>query len=118
MSETQQDGQAKDTNEKLELELENIFAKLQKQINTTIPQTNIISMIKQLLINAISQFLQMCRNIRIKFLSRAYMYTTLKYLGKCVIQTNPSKFDESLFSDICLCRLRLKQGRELHDFIF
>ena len=38
------------------------------QINTTIPQTNIISTIKQL-INAVSQFLQICRNIRIKFLS-------------------------------------------------
>ena len=29
------------------------------------------------MINAVSQFLQMCRNIRIKFLSWAYMYTTL-----------------------------------------
>ena len=28
------------------------------------------------------------------------MYTTLKFLGKRVIQTNPSKFDERLFSDI------------------
>ena len=43
--------------------------------------------------------LQMCRNIRIKFLSCAYMYPTLKCLGKRVIQTNPSKFDEMLFSD-------------------
>ena len=58
--------------------------------------TNIISTIKQL-INADSQFLQMCRNIRTKFLSWAYMYTTLKYLGKRVIQTNPSRFDENLF---------------------
>ena len=33
------------------------------KINTTIPQTNIISTIKQL-INAVSQFLQMCRNLR------------------------------------------------------
>ena len=39
------------------------------------------------------------------------MYTTLTFLGKRVIQTNPSKFDERLFSDIYLCRLRLKQGR-------
>ena len=30
------------------------------------------------MINAVSQFLQMCRNIRIKFLSWAYMYTTLR----------------------------------------
>ena len=35
-----------------------------------------------------------------------------------MIQTNPSKFDERLFSDIYLCKLRLKQGREIHDFIF
>ena len=40
----------------------------------------------------------------------------LKYFGKRVIQTNPSKFDETLFSDIYLCRLRLKQGREIPDF--
>ena len=37
-------------------------------------------------------FLQMSRNMRIKFLSW--------YLGKCVIQTNPSKFDIRLFSEI------------------
>ena len=37
------------------------------------------------------------------------MYTTLKR----VIQTNPSKFDEMLFSGIYLCRLLLKQGREM-----
>ena len=48
----------------------------------------------------------------------AYMYTTLRFLGKRVIQTNLSKFNERLFSDIYLCRLRLKQGREIHDFIF
>ena len=89
-----------------------VLAILQTQVNTTIPQTNIISTIKQL-INAVSQFLQMCRNTKIKFLSWAYMYTTLKFLGKRVIQTNPSKFDERLFSDIYLCRLRLKQGKEI-----
>ena len=33
-----------------------------------------------------------------------------------MIQTNPSIFDERLFSDIYLCRLRLKQGREIQDF--
>ena len=33
----------------------------------------------------------MCRNIRIKFLSWAYMSTTLRFLGKRRIQTNPSK---------------------------
>ena len=90
---------------------------LQTQINTTIPQTDIISTIKQL-INAVSQFLQICRNIRIKFLSWAYMYTTLNFLGKRIIQTNTSKFDERLFSEIYLCRLRMKQGREIHDFVF
>ena len=70
------------------------------------------------MINAVPQFLEMCRNIRMKFLSWAYMYTTLRYLGKRVIQTNPSKFDERLFSDIYLCRLPLKQGRDIRDFIF
>ena len=60
----------------------------------------------------------MCRNIGNKFLSWTYMYTTLKHLGKRVIQTNPSKFVETLFSDIYLCRLRLKQGREIQDFVF
>ena len=34
-----------------------------------------------------------------------------------MIQTNPSKFDERLFSDIYMCRLRLKQGREIHFYI-
>ena len=52
------------------------------------------------MINAVSHFLQMCRNIGIKFLSWAYMYTTLKFLGKLVIQTNPSKFDERLLRHI------------------
>ena len=99
MSETQQDGQAKDTNEKLELENFNTInynAILQTQINTTIPQTNIISMIKQF-INAVSQFLQMCRSIRIKFLSRAYMtvYNTEIFRQTCD-QTNPSKFEEKV----------------------
>ena len=51
-----------------------------------------------------------------EFCSWAYMYPTI--LGKRVIQTNLSKFDERLFSDIYLCRLCLKQGREIHDFIF
>ena len=47
------------------------------------PQTNIISTIKQLL-NAVSQFLQMRRN---------FSYATLTFLGKRVIQTNPSERD-------------------------
>ena len=38
-------------------------------------------------------------------------------LGKRVIQTNPSKFDERLFSDIYMCRLRLKRRTEIHDYI-
>ena len=44
------------------------------------------------------------------------MYATLTFLGKRVIHTNPSKFDEKLFSDIYLSRLRLKQGREIQYF--
>ena len=46
------------------------------------------------------------------------MYIKITFLGKDVIQTNTSKFDERLFSDIYLCRLRLKQGRERQDFMF
>ena len=45
------------------------------------------------------------------------MDTTIKFLGKHTIKSNPSKFDERLFSDVYLCRLRLKQGREIQDFI-
>ena len=40
------------------------------------------------------------------------------FFGKHVFETSPSKFDERLFSDIYLCRLRLKQGREMQDFMF
>ena len=49
------------------------------------------------------------------------MYTSIQhsvFLGKHVIQTNPFRFDERLFSDIYLCRLPLKQGREIEDFMF
>ena len=60
----------------------------------------------------------MCRNIGIKFLWGTYMYTTITKLGKHVIQTSPSKFDERLISDIYLCRWHLKQGREIQDFMF
>ena len=49
---------------------------------------------------------------------KSFMYTILHFLGKHVIQTNLSKFDKRLFSDIYLSRLCLKQGREIHDFIF
>ena len=38
--------------------------------------------------------------------------------GKHVIQTNPSKFDERLFSNIYLCILCVKEGREIQDFMF
>ena len=38
--------------------------------------------------------------------------------GKHAIQTNPSKFDKMLSPDIYLCRLRLKQGNEIQDFMF
>ena len=37
------------------------------------------------------------------------MYTTLQVFGKCVIQANPSEFDERLFSDTYFCRLRLRE---------
>ena len=68
----------------------------------SVPQTNIISMIKQL-INAVSQFLQMCRNIRIKFLSWAYMYTILKFVGKHVIQTNPQERERERDQCVSVC---------------
>ena len=45
------------------------------------------------------------------------MYTTLKCSGERVTETNPSKFDERLFSDICLYRLRLNQESEIQDFV-
>ena len=60
----------------------------------------------------------MCRNIGIKFLSWTYVHTTITFLGKHAIQTNPSKFDGKLFSDKYLCRLRLKQGREIQNVMF
>ena len=47
-----------------------------------------------------------------------HVYNIQFFLFKRVIQTNPSKFDERLFSDIYLCRLRLKQGRKIDYFIF
>ena len=75
--------------------------------------TDIINTNKQL-VNAVPQ---MCRNIGIKFLPWTYMQTTIKFLGNHVIQTNLSKFDERLCSDIYLCRLHLKQGKEVQNFI-
>ena len=35
-----------------------------------------------------------------EFIFMDIQITTIKFLGKHVIQTNPSKFDERLFSDI------------------
>ena len=47
------------------------------------------------------------------------MSTTIRLIfGKHVIQTNPSKFGERLFSDIYLCRLCLKDERKMKDFMF
>ena len=60
----------------------------------------------------------MCRNIGIKKFPWTYMYTRIIFLGNHLIQTNASKFDSRLFSDIYLCRLRFKQGREIKDFMF
>ena len=47
----------------------------------------------------------MQKGIGIKFLSWTYIYinTPLTFLGKHVIQTNPSRFDEMLFLDGYLC---------------
>ena len=64
-----------------------------------------------------NDFLHICRNIGIKFPFRTYMCTTL-ILGKNFTQASQSKFYETLFSETGLCRLRLKQWREIQDFIF
>ena len=95
-----------------------VLAILQTQISTTIPQTDIISTNKQL-INAVSQSsYKRAETSEKTFLSWSYMYTTIKFLGKPVIQTNPSKFDGRLFLDKYLCILRLKQGKEIQDLMF
>ena len=87
-----------------------ILVLLQTPISTTILQTDIINMNKQL-INAISQSSYKCaETLELNFFHGhtmihiyIYIYTTLTFLGKHVIQTNPSKFDERLFSDIYIC---------------
>ena len=81
----------------------------------TTPQTDIISTNKQL-INAVS--LSSYRCAQTSEINLFHVYKTISFLGEHVITKNPSKFDERLFSDICLCRLRLKQGREIQDFMF
>ena len=43
----------------------------------------------------------MCRNVGIEFLSWKCVDTTIKCLGKHVSHTNPCKFHDRLFSDIC-----------------
>ena len=44
----------------------------------------------------------MCRNVGNKFISWTYIYTTITFLGKHVIQTNLYKFHDMSFSDICV----------------
>ena len=93
-----------------------VLAILQAQINTTIPQTDIISTNKQL-INEVSQS---SYTMELNFFHGhicIHVYNA-QILGKHVTQTNPSKLDDKLFSDRYLCRLRLKQGREIQDFMF
>ena len=74
------------------------------------------------LINAVSQSSYKCAEKSELYIfhghTSLHIYNPTFLLGKHVIQTNPSKFDEMLFSDIYLCRLRLKQGREIQDFMF
>ena len=89
-----------------------VLAILQTQVSTTIPQTDIISMNKQL-INAVSQSSYKCAETSEL---NSFQGHTIKFLGKHVIQTNPCKYDERL--DIYLCRLCLKQEREIQDFTF
>ena len=70
---------------------------LQTQITTTIPQTDIISINEQF-IDAVSQSSSEIN----EFLFMDIQITTIKFLDKHVIQINPSKFEERLFSDIYL----------------
>ena len=74
-----------------------VLAILHTQINTTILQTGIISTN-----NAVSQSCYKCGEI-----SELNFFLIHGY-----------KFDEGLFSNIYLCKLRLKQGREIQDFMF
>ena len=39
----------------------------------------------------------------------SYMYKTLSFFGKRVIQTNPSKFDERLFSQTYICAVYVEE---------
>ena len=90
----------------------------QTQISRTMPQTDIISTNKQL-VNAVSQSCYKCAET--SELNFFHGYTCIQHsviLDNHVIQTNPSKFDKRLFSDIYLYRLRLKQRREMQDFTF
>ena len=60
----------------------------------------------------------MQKGIGIKFLSWTYIYinTPVTFLGKHVIQTNPSRFDEMLFLDGYLCRLRFETRKRNTGF--
>ena len=84
---------------------------LQTQISTNILQT-VISKNNQL-INAVTQSksYKCAKTSELNFLyGHTCMYTTLKFLGKRLIQINPSKSDKRIFSDKYLYRSRLKQG--------
>ena len=77
----------------------------------TILQTYTVNMNKQL-INTVSQSSSKCAET--SELKQIHGHTCIQHsniLSKHVIETNPSKSDKS--SDIYLCRLRLKQEREI-----
>ena len=86
---------------------------LQTQISTTIPQTS----------NWLMQFHRVPTNTETSEINffhgrTCIQITTIKFLGKHAMQTNPSRFDKRLFSDIYLWISCLKQGREIQDFMF
>ena len=91
---------------------------LQTQINTIIPRTDVISTI-----NAVTQFLQMCRNILITFLSWAYMNTSLFFLflfsfrQTCDSNKSVQTWREVILTHIFV-QITCRQGREIHELIF
>jgi len=65
--------------------------------------------------SSFTEVLQICRYIRIKFRSWTHMYTAL-ILGKTVTQTNQSKFDETLFSEIYFVQITFKTRKRNTGF--
>ena len=79
-----------------------------------VPNTN-----KQLINAATQSSYKMCRNIGIKFRSWTYMYIcNTKNFRQTCDSSKSVKFGERWLSEIYLCRLHLKQGRQIQEFVF